>query len=123
MADITILTGWQVLVVFEQARVVRQHNTVDMTAFTAADDCRVYVTQESVRCKSTGICVEMTLTAFSLSRDVINFLGWCDTGIMTGGTVTAHDVRIMHKSTGKGSKTVVDNVAGRTVEGGGYMPR
>jgi hypothetical protein len=63
----------------------------------------------------------MTHAALILGRDVIGFFGSCNTGVVTGCTITAHDVHVMHKSTGEGAECVVDDMARGTVLTGHNM--
>ena len=65
----------------------------------------------------------MTLTAFSLRWDVINFLRRCNTRIMAGRTIAAYYKRIMDKSVDECSKADVNGVARRTVQVRCYMSK
>ncbi len=65
----------------------------------------------------------MTDAAFNLCRDVINLLGRCNTRVVAGRTITAHNnILTMHKSASECTKAVVVSVvAGRTVQVRHYM--
>ena len=61
-----------------------------MTTFAATGDARMYGCQECRRYETTSIHVAVTQAAFSLCRDVINFLRRGNTGVMTGCTIATH---------------------------------
>lgn len=63
----------------------------------------------------------MADAALVMRRNVINLPGCCDSGVMAGCTITAHDVQVMHKGTSEGIETVVDDMARGTVLAGYNM--
>jgi len=62
----------------------------------------------------------VTLTALSLRRDMIYLLGRCNTRVMAGCTITAHNNRIMNKSAGECNKGA-GNVARGAIQARRYM--
>lgn len=64
----------------------------------------------------------MTLAAFSLRREVINFLRFCNTRVMAGRTIVVNDTRRMVEGS-RESRVVVssDKMACRAVQASRYM--
>lgn len=87
-----------------------------MTAFTSTANAWMYVSQKCSRGKTATIRVIVTHAAFILRRNVIKLLRRCNTRVMTGRTIAAHYIQIMDKRAGEGTKTVVDDVARRTLQ-------
>ena len=65
----------------------------------------------------------MTLTAFSLCRDVVINLRRGNARVMAGCAIATHYIRVMDKSASEGSKVVVISVAGRAIQVGRYMTK
>ena len=100
----------------------RAESTI-VTTFTATGNARMYIRHECRQCKTTGTHVIVTLTTFSLCRDMIKLLGHCDTGVMAGCTITAHYIQIMNKSASECTKAAVNVVARRAVQAGRNMTK
>ena len=98
----------------------RAESTI-VTTFTTTGNARMYIRHECRQCKTTGTHVIVTLTTFSLCRDMIKLLGHCDTGVMAGCTITAHYIQIMNKSASERTEAAVDVVARRAVQAGRHM--
>ena len=98
----------------------RAESTI-VTTFTTISNARMYIRHECRQRKPASAHVIVTLTAFSLCRDVINLFGHCDTRVMAGCTITAHDIQIMYKCASECTKAVIDGVAIIAILVGRYM--
>ena len=90
-----------------------------VATFTTTANARMIISKKCRRCKTAGNGgVIVTLTAFSLRRDMIKLLGRCNTGVMAGRTIVVNDSRIMVEGVSK-SRVVVsgDKMTCRAVLG------
>ena len=97
VANVAILSRWYMKEWFSVEIAGKRAESTIVTTFTTAANARMYTRHECRQCKTAGTHVIVTLTAFSLCRDMIKRLGRCDTRVMAGCTITAHDIQMMYK--------------------------
>lgn len=94
-----------------------------MTAFTTVTYAWMYISHEGRRGKTASAHVAVTFTALRLCRDVVHLLRCCDTAVMAGCTITAHDTQVMDKGAGECTKAAVNEMARSAVQVSRYMTK
>ena len=118
VANVAILARWYMRERFSVEITGDRAESTIVTTFTTIGNARMYTGHECRQCKTAATHVIVTLTAFSLCRDVIELLGHCDTRVMAGCTITAHDIQIMNKSASECTEAAVDAVAIIAIQAG-----
>ena len=121
VANVAILSRWYMKEWFSVEIAGNRAESTIVTTFTTTGNARMYTRHECRQCKTTGTHIIVTLTAFSLCRDMIKRLGRCDTRVMAGCTITAHYIQIMYKCSSECTKAAVDVVAIIAIQVGRYM--
>ena len=117
MAEVTILSRWQMACRLHSCRRGRKELTL-MTTFTTRSHIRMDTCQKDRVCKTTrGGSVPVTLIALLLCRDMIDLFVYSDNAIVTRGADVRHiRIQVIKHPSGKVDE-VGDDVTIRTVTG------
>ena len=118
MANITVLSSWQMACSLDDIRITvrqRQMRTA-VTTFATLGNARMDIAHKDRICKASRYgCINVTLAALSLCRNMTGRFWRSCTGVVAYRTIVRVDTCMIKGNTSKGRK-VTGTVTGRTIQ-------